>query len=333
MRPSSGSLIMTGLPGFSLDDSSRQLIAEHGVNHFILFRRNVDSPEQVAALCGQIVDCCRENGLVEPLIAIDQEGGTVSRLPPPFEQFADAREYGDHPRAEERLADFARLCAADLRACGINMNFAPVLDVCPRGRGAFMERRALGSEPARVAALGEVVIHGLQQRGIAACGKHFPGLGQGKIDPHLHLPIVTKSARELEKEDLPPFLQAMGAAVAAIMTSHVLYSELDKENLATMSHTILTKLLRERCAFTGLVVTDDLEMGAIENDVSVPEAALRAALAGADLLLICHDHDKVRQTIALLDEACRDGVMTEQRVAGAVARIVQVSERYGRKKS
>lgn len=325
MQKAISSLFMTGLPGPTVDDSSRDLVAQLGINHFIIFKRNVVDPDQLKKLCQDLGQLCREHQLDPPLISIDQEGGTVARLGPPFRQFADAREYGEDEEAEERVAEFARLCAQDLRECGINLNFAPVLDVCPANQGCFMEQRALGSDPARVAQLGQIIIETMQAGGVAACAKHFPGLGEGVVDPHLLLPRVSKSAAEIRAFDLIPFKEAIKAGVAAIMTSHVIYQHLDPETLATMSAPILTTLLRQELGYEGVVVTDDLEMGAIENDLTVPEAACRALKAGADLLLICHDHAKVRASHARINQALADNELSREQIMAASQRIGRLS--------
>lgn len=326
-----GALFMAGLPGPELDDSTRRLIADHGVRHFILFRRNVESEAQLARLSSDLVGACQQQGFGEPLIAIDQEGGSVARLPPPFAQFGDARCYGDGPHAREELRQYARLCGRDLKKIGVNMNFAPVLDVCPRGQGCFMERRSLGADPQRVAALGALVISELQDNGIAACAKHFPGLGEAVIDPHLQLPVVSDGLAKIRASDLPPFQAAIAAGVAAIMTSHVLYEQVDPHNLATFSTAILTDLLRGDLGYDGMVVTDDLEMGAVENEVAVAEAAVRAVRAGADLLLICHDHAKVRQAVSRLHQALQAGEVSRARLDHSFLRISRVAGCFLRK--
>jgi beta-N-acetylhexosaminidase len=320
-----GALFMVGLPGRDLDDSTRHLIDAYGVNHFIFFKRNVESAEQLARLSAGLIAHCRKQGLSDPLIAIDQEGGTVARLPPPFAQFGDARTYGDGPHAQENLREYARLCGADLKKIGVNMNFAPVLDVCPDGQGCFMERRSLGADPHRVAELGTLVIGEFQDNGIAACAKHFPGLGEAVIDPHLKLPVVSDPCEKIRACDLLPFQAAIKAGVAAIMTSHVIYEHIDPQNLATFSTKILNDLLRGELGYGGMVVTDDLEMGAVENDMGVPEAALRSFQAGADLLLICHDHAKVRAAVSRLQQAFLVGEVSKERVRQSFLRINKVS--------
>ncbi|HSH13257.1 MAG TPA: beta-N-acetylhexosaminidase, partial [Desulfurivibrionaceae bacterium] len=299
----SGALLMIGLPGPELDDSTRELISARGVNNFILFRRNVVDPRQLRRLCADLDLACREHTGAPALIAIDQEGGSVTRLPPPWSQFPDQRLLAEAADPETGLGDYAATCAAELLAVGINFNFAPVLDVAPAGEGFFMTRRSLGGEAATVARLGALVIRAMQGAGVAACGKHFPGLGSARLDPHQVGFAITKEAARLAAEDLPPFRAAIAAGVAALMTSHTVYPELDPEHPATLSSRILTDLLRDELGYAGLVVTDDLEMGAIENQMPVAKGALLAFQAGADLLLICKEHDKVRETITGLDEA------------------------------
>ncbi len=288
-----GRLFMVGLPGPVLDESTLHLIRKFGINNFIYFKRNVAGQKQLKQLSDDLRRACRENGLEPPLVAIDQEGGTVARLPSPFTQFPDARVLAESADSEKALLNYARVCAAELHSIGVNYNLAPVLDVCAAGRDYFMERRVLGGDPQEVARLGSRVIRELQQNGIAACGKHFPGLGAAVVDPHVKLPIVSKTASAIRAEDLVPFRRAIAADVASIMTSHTIYRHLDPENPATLSPKILDGLLRNELGYKGVVITDDLEMGAIEKEGDLGRAALQALAAGADLLLICQSHAKV----------------------------------------
>lgn len=323
-----GGLLMVGLPGPRLDDSTRRLIAEQRVNDFILFSRNVVDPPQLTELCAELAACCRQAGLPPPLIAIDQEGGTVARLKEPFSRFPDARQLAEGPEPEAALAAYAQTCARELLAVGINVNLAPVLDLCPAGQGYYMERRVLGSDPATVARLGRLVIATMQENGLAACGKHFPGLGTSRLDPHQVLPTLERSRRELEECDLPPFRAAAAIPVAAIMTSHTVYPAVDPRWPATLSPAWLTDILRAKLNYQGVIVTDDLEMGAIERRLPVAEAALLALQAGADQLLICHDHDKIRQTLAHLVRALANGAITPTPIAAALTRIATMRRRY-----
>lgn len=324
-----GELFMVGLPGPELDASTLRLINEFGICHFILFKRNVIEPGQIRRLCVSLKEACLAQGLPAPLISIDQEGGTVARLSAPFTCFPDARKLAEDPRAEELLASFGQISAAELTSIGVNMNLAPVLDVCPAGESLVMERRSLGSDPQRVAGLGVLVINAMQQAGLAACAKHFPGLGSVRLDPHEHLPMIERTRSEMAACDLVPFQAAMAAGVAAVMTSHTIYPAYDSQNPATLSARILTGLLREELGYEGLVITDDLEMGAIENDGLVAEAGLAAFLAGADMLLICHDHLKIMDAYRKLQEAC-GAVVSAERLKKSLDRVDAVRSRFVR---
>ena len=323
-----GSLFMIGLPGPDLDDSTLRLIREHHINNFIIFRRNVVEPDQLRSLCGKLVQACLNAGLAAPLISIDQEGGTVARLSEPFSRFRGARELADSDNPEREVLKYARTCAQELLDVGINMNFAPVLDVSPAGKGCFMELRSFGDDPERVAELGRLVIEKMENIGVAACGKHFPGLGAAVFDPHEKLPVVTDSTDRIRARDLVPFKTAISAGVACIMISHTVYTCLDPEKLATMSGRIITDLLRIELGYNGLIITDDLEMGAITQGGSISHAALNAFCAGVDLLLICHDHDEVEASVSALNNGLDNGLISPERVSASTARLTTIRKRF-----
>ena len=322
---------MAGLPGDTLDDGTKRLIANFGVNHFILFTRNIVDEVQVRGLCKDLVSFCLAEGLEEPLVAIDQEGGSVTRLTPPFRQFADARVYGGESNPEQAVRKYSADNGALLASLGINVNFAPVLDVCPEGAGCFMERRCLHEDAEQVARLGSLIIQGLQQQNVAACGKHFPGLGEAVIDPHLHLPKMTDSLEKIRRWDLLPFMQAIKDDVAMLMTSHVQYDGVDPDHLATMSSFILQDLLRDELGYDGVIVTDDLEMGAVKNHFGVAEAAVLSFMAGADLLLICENQQDVEQGVRLLYERLQSGEVVTERILGSKSRIKKLCTCFARK--
>ena len=323
-----GQLFMVGLPSTELDSSTLQLIRDLQINNFIIFKRNVQDKQQLRQLCDELKQACRKYDLSAPLISVDQEGGSVARLLPPFTQFADARILAESDDPEKELLAYADTCSRELLEVGINMNLAPVLDVCAAGHDYFMERRSLGEDPARVAQLGVLVINAMQRLGIAACVKHFPGLGAAVVDPHLELPKVARPLAQLRAIDLPPFAAAITAGVAAIMTSHTIYDNLDSEMPATLSKKILTGLLRTDLGYDGLIITDDLEMGAIEREQPLAEAALQSLKAGADLLLICHDHAKVRKTYRAVVDSVAQGILPGNRLRKSTARISEVRRRF-----
>lgn len=319
---------MVGIPGLVLDSSTEDLVRTQGIHNFIIFSRNVESPDQLRKLCQDLNSVCQDYDLPLPFISIDQEGGTVARLSKPFSQFKDARALAESAEPEKELVAFARTCAKDLLNVGVNMNLAPVLDICPSGEGFFMEHRSLGNDPYIVGELGCLIIDEMQKLGVAACGKHFPGLGAAKLDPHLHLPTVSEKKEDIVGRDVIPFKQAMDAGVAAIMTSHTIYSDIDDGIPATLSSFILSTMAREKLGYDGLIITDDLEMGAIENEGSIHEAAVKSFVAGADILLICHDHDKIRKSFAAFQEAVKEGVISAGRLQDSSRRIDSAINRF-----
>jgi len=323
-----GQLFMVGLPGFVLDDSTRRLIEEFRINNFIYFKRNVESPEQLKKLSEDLHKACIQNNLGPPLIAIDQEGGSVTRLAPPFTQFPDARVLAESENPENALGDFARVCSRELRDIGVNYNLAPVLDVCDAGKEYFMEKRSLGGDPEVVGKLGTHVIKEMQAKGIAACAKHFPGLGAAVVDPHLELPYVAKTEPVIRTQDILPFQQAVAAGVASIMTSHTIYQHLDPESPATLSKIILTDLLRNDLGYDGVVITDDLEMGAIEKEGDLGQAALQAFAAGADLLLICHSHEKVIDALGKTGKGIAENPELQARMQESIRRVTVMRDTF-----
>jgi beta-N-acetylhexosaminidase len=328
LLPSPGALFMAGLPGGSLDDSTLLLIDDFQVNNFILFKRNFADPLQLQQLCQELRQACLDRELQPPLIAIDQEGGSVTRLGPPFTRFPDARVLAAADDPQNEVVNFAVTCARELLGAGINMNLAPVLDICESGENYFMERRSLGADPEKVSRLGCLIIETMQKSGLAACAKHFPGLGGARQDPHQLLPVVDLPGQHLLEKDLQPFISAAQAGVAAVMTSHTMYPELDNDRPATLSRKIITTLLRQQVGYEGLVITDDLEMGAIENEGRIEDAAWEAFQAGADMLLICRDHNKVERAINKLAGCLQENRRMRQRFRQSLARIEAVQKRF-----
>jgi beta-N-acetylhexosaminidase len=285
-RHLAGGLFILGFDGTALDAALAETIRRWRPAGFILFRRNIGTPAQVARLCRDL------HGLYPaddpPLISVDQEGGRVARLRAPFTELPPARVLG---RLFERTGSLAlveqaaAVTAAELTAVGINFNFAPVLDVDSNPANPIIGDRAYGGTPEVVSAVARQVIATYQRHGLMACGKHFPGHGDTDADSHLELPVVARDRESLEDIELPPFRDATAAGVAAMMTAHVLYPALDPEWPATLSHAILTDLLREELGFDGLIVTDNMEMRGVWGRHTAAELTRRAVSAGCDLFI------------------------------------------------
>ena len=324
LRRNVGRLVVAGFAGTSIPVELRALAREADLGGVILFARNVEAPEQVAELACAAGALSRHS---PPWVSIDQEGGRVARLRAPFTRWPPMRALGDS-RDAALATRFGRALARELRAVGVTLDYAPVLDVDTNPHSPVIGDRSLSDEPARTARLGAAVIDGLQAAGVAACGKHYPGHGDAAADSHVELPVVAHAPDRLRAVELEPFRAAAAAGVAAIMTAHVLYPALDEQYPATLSPRIVG-LLREELEFDGLVLTDDLEMGAITRHYTVEDAAVRAIGAGCDMLLLC-GADAGRQAAAVeaLIHAVEDGRLQRARVDQALARQERVKARF-----
>lgn len=323
-RDKIGQLFMVGFTGTSVTSDLASFIKEYKPGGLILFSRNLESVDQIVELTNDLQRCSPHSPL---LIAIDQEGGRVSRLPKGFTIFPPCHVLGCCNSTELAYAAAATI-AKELRAVGINMNMAPVLDVNSNPDNPVIGDRAFGSAPNIVSELGWATAAGLQDHQVIACGKHFPGHGDTNADSHKELPVVEAARERLERIEFPPFRQAVARGVATIMTAHVLYRALDEKLPATLSSTIITKLLRHGMRYDGVVLTDDLEMHAIIDHYGIADAAVRAVLAGCDVLLICKDRNREVAAFTAIEEAVALGNISMERLDQSAARIARIKEHF-----
>ena len=316
LRRTVAQLFMVGIPGPELDRATRAFLNEHPPGGVVLFRRNVRSAGQLRRL----VEGLHASGAgVPPLVGIDHEGGRVHRLPRPFTHFPPAATVGlGGVRAAEAVG---RAMGVELASVGIDVDFAPSLDVCTNPRNRVIGDRAFSSDPATAARLGIAFARGLQSAGVLACGKHFPGHGGSTGDSHFVLPRVTRSRRSLAAMDLVPFVRWIRAGFPAVMTSHVVYPAYDARRPATLSPRIARQLLRGTLGFRGVLFSDDLEMQAAAGRHPPGRLAMRALEAGCDMLLVCQSLDTVRAAMKGVEEAIEVGRLDGRRVVEALARI------------
>lgn len=320
LREKIGQLFMLGFAGTSLTKDFGRFFTDSRPGGVILFARNLEAPAQIAKLTNDLQDLSPRIPL---LISIDQEGGRVSRLPAGFTVFPPCGVLGRCHSFELAYAA-ASATAAELRAVGINMNLAPVLDLDTNPDNPIIGDRAFGADPELVSTLGLATIAGLQDHRVIACGKHFPGHGDTAADSHKELPVVRASQDRLRARELRPFRSAIEDGLATIMTAHVLYPALDEHRPATLSPTILTTLLREELGFQGPILTDDLEMRAILDHLDIREAALRALEAGSDILLICQDQERQAAAMEAVLESVQQGRISEERLQRSLRRIMDL---------
>ncbi|MGE5302382.1 MAG: beta-N-acetylhexosaminidase [Alphaproteobacteria bacterium] len=319
-----GQMFMVGLKATELSAEERLVFDELGIGGVLLLKHNLSDPEQIVALCCSLRDLKTDH---PPFIAIDEEGGRVHRLPAPFTHFppAAAIERKNDPDLAYRLG---KATAKELRLVGINLNFAPVLDVNSNLQNPVIGDRSFAADPVKVIKFSEKWAQGLRDGGIIPCGKHFPGHGNTDKDSHLALPVVDRSLEELTAVELAPFAHACRNKMEALMTAHVLYPALDTKLAATLSHPIITGLLRQQWGYDGVVFSDDLEMNAISDNYGDEVAADFCARAGVDVLLYGHELAKMQNVFEFLaSAAARDAVLRGQ-VENSYRRIANLKGRF-----
>lgn len=333
-----GQLIVSGVTDAEIGDDSRHIIEDLHIGNVILMGRNFDSPEQVLQLTQDLQALAMSANGVPLLIGTDQEGGLVQRAnyyagftPMPPAELAGAAE---DPALMER---YGQMVGTELAAVGVNVDFAPVLDVNDNPANPVIGAlgRSFGPTPAAVEASALPFFAGLEAAGVIAVGKHFPGHGSTTTDSHLDLPFVEKDLADLEAVDIAPFAAAVEAGIPAIMPAHVVYDALDPDLPATLSAPIQTGLLRDRLGFEGVIVTDDLGMAGIMQIAPPEESGVRAILAGADLLICVRmditgacQPDMIEQLHGGLVAAVEDGTLSEERLDESVRRILALKAEY-----
>lgn len=325
LRHDIGQLLIGSLPGHTITPELRSLCREFSLGGVIWFSRNIEAPEQVAELSRDAQSLATG---VPLWVSVDQEGGRVARLKSPFTVWPPMATLGrcGDPALATR---FAAALAAELRAVGITLDYAPVLDIHTNPKNPIIGDRALGDTAEMVATLGAAVVRGLQDNGVAACGKHFPGHGDTSVDSHLELPLVEHPPDRIQRVEMVPFREAIRAGVAFVMTAHILVPSLDEERPATLSPRIVQRMLREGLGFEGVILSDDLEMKAIAATRAVPDAAIQAIAAGCDALLICSgDVDLQARTLEALVHAVEDGRIPYRRLEDAQKRLRRAKERF-----
>lgn len=328
-----GQLMLIGFDRTSIDADLREMITRYHVGGIILFARNVQSPQQVAELTSQMQTLARESGHPGLFLAIDQEGGRVARLTEDkgFTEFPAAMALtatGDPQNAYRAAAEIA----TEMRAVGLNADFAPDLDVNNNPDNPIIGIRSFGANPQQAAEYGLAFALGLQENGILAFGKHFPGHGDTSLDSHIDLPLVPHDRARLDAVELVPFRVAIAAGITGIMTAHVTFPAIDSTPglPATLSRPALTGLLRQQMGFEGLIITDSLEMGALARSGYPPEQGATLALAaGADLLLFNRDHTMHRAAFDNLLAAVSAEKISIEQVNASVTRILEAKQRFG----
>ena len=322
-----GAQLVVGIPGTRLTPEVTDHLRTIRAGGFIAFARNFTSPEQFRALAKQLDEATDH----DVLIMVDHEGGRVVRFTRGVTPFPDALTVGAGQSPEWVTRQGARE-AKELLALGVDVNLAPCVDVLVEGADPVIGTRSYGNDPHRVAALGAARVQGSQRQGLMSCAKHFPGIGAVPKDPHTHLPTVGLDWSAMRTIHLVPFLEAIKVGVATIMSSHVCYPMLDPSpgTPATFSRRVIRDFLRGELGFQGVILSDDLEMGALRGLTSIGDAAVRTVAAGHDLLLVCSDLDAQRAVFQALCAAYHAGHLSVQEAEERIARIAQLRHTFRR---
>ncbi len=324
--PRIGQRFTVGFEGLTAPDYILDWLQKGRIGGVILFARNVQSPEQLAALTRSL----HEASETPILIGIDQEGGMVARL-------RQTQGFTESPGAmalaatQDKLHDteaISQMLADEMRSLGINWTYAPVVDLSYNADNPTVGTRSFGIDPQQVGELAAQATKGFQAGGVMACAKHFPGLGNTSVDSHLDLPSLDAPLEQLLENDLVPYQHVIDASIASIMTTHTIYSALDRQHPATLSDTVIQDLLREQLGYSGVVVTDCLEMHAITKHYGQGEAAVLGILAGVDILLISHTRSHQETAFAAVDEAVQSGRISQENLNTAYERIMAMKSAY-----
>ena len=323
-----GQRIGLGFSGTTVSEELHRLVGEYKAGNIILFQRNLESASQTRALCGELQELVRAETGEPAFISIDQEGGCVVRLPPDMVNTPGAMALAASGKPEN-VALAARITAAELRRIGVNLNLAPVLDVNCNPANPVIGNRSFSPKPEEAAAFACAAVRAFEEAGLMCCGKHFPGHGDTAVDSHLDLPMVDLSLAELEARELLPYRAAIEAGIPAIMTTHILFPQVEPQKLpATMSAKILQGLLREKLGFRGLILSDAMEMNAIKTHFGMPKGCIEALAAGVDIIYLCHEMPEVEESLKAVYAAHEAGRFDEKDFDASVERILRYKAKY-----
>jgi beta-N-acetylhexosaminidase len=321
-----GQMILAGIDGTSIDQATRTMIAKQHIGGIILYKDNFSSLSGSVQLVNSLKKANKGNPA--PLfISVDQEGGKVSRLPKDFVAIpynAKVGRTGDAALAKEMGA----LLAKELRIMGLNVDFAPVLDINSNPENPVIGSRSFGNNSKLVTKLGIAEMNGLREGGTITVVKHFPGHGDTSVDSHLDLPIVRKTTAQLEKLEWIPFRAAIKEKADAVMVAHILFPLIDPDAPASFSEVIIGQQLRGTLGYDGVVITDDMTMGAIAKNYGIEDAAIRSVKAGSDILLIAHGYDTEKKVYDKLLQNVKAGKIKESRIDESVRRILALKRKY-----
>lgn len=321
-----GQMMFAGFSGTEMSESIDRLINTYKIGGIIFYKHNIQSAAQMIALQNEIREGNHANKL--PLLfGVDQEGGRISRMPDEVKNLPASLAIGNVNNREYSY-EIGTLLGKQVKAFGFNLDFAPVLDVHSNPNNPVIGDRSFGTDPKVVSTHGVETMKGIQSENIIPVVKHFPGHGDTSVDSHLELPIVNKNLDELEQLELIPFAEAVENGADVVMAAHILLPQIDQDYPSSMSKVIMTDILREQLGFNGVIITDDMTMGAIVKNYSVAAASVQSVKAGMDIILVAHGEENIIAAAEALKAAVENGEITEERINESVARIIRLKQKY-----
>ncbi|WP_242403747.1 beta-N-acetylhexosaminidase [Paenibacillus pini] len=322
-----GQLVLVGVDGLEVNPNTTTLIQKYKVGGIIFYKSNIKDTEQALKFMNEIKNINRENPV--PLwMSVDEEGGRVSRMPEEFFKLPTSRAIGK-VNNEDLSKGIGEILGRELAGFGLNMDFAPVLDINSNPRNPVIGDRSFGNNAALVSKLGMATMEGLRSQNVVPVVKHFPGHGDTSVDSHLGLPVVNYDITRLRKLELVPFIDAIKKKAEVVMIAHLLMPKLDAKQPASFSKAIISDLLRGELGFQGVVISDDMTMGAIEQNYSIETASVQAILAGGNIVLVGHEFEKEKKAILALRKAVSDGTLSEDVLNNRVYAILKLKQAYG----
>lgn len=319
-----GQMIITGFNGSEYNDDMDRLINEYKVGGVILFARNIEDSNQMIELTRALQE---NNNNIPLFISIDEEGGRVSRLPDDIEKFPAAFDIG-LINNDQTAYENGKEIGYTLKRLGINLDYAPVLDIYSNENNTVIGDRAFGTEESIVSKMGIATMKGIEDAGVIPVIKHFPGHGDTEVDSHYGLPIVYKTLEELRNFEFIPFVKAIESGCDVIMVSHIILNEVDSSNPASLSKIVISDLLRKDLEFDKVVITDDMSMGAITSIMSIEEACIKSIEAGCDILLLGNAYEEIEQVINSIKLKLYNGEISEEQINKSVKRILELKKKY-----
>lgn len=321
-----GQMVIAGIDKYSFDSNAESLLKDYKAGGFIILNQNVKNTNQLLKLINDIKTGNLKNNI--PLfLSIDQEGGRIDRMPKIINRYPTNKEIGDK-NSENLSYNIGSSLGFEVKSFGFNMDFAPVLDINSNPKNPIIGDRSFGSNADIVGRLGIQTMKGINSQGVISIVKHFPGHGDTSVDSHLGLPVVNNDLERLKSFELLPFQEAVKNNADGIMAAHILFPKIDPDNPASFSKIIINDILRNYLNFSGIIITDDMTMGAVVKNYDIGKAAIKSVAAGCDIVLVCHDYDKEVEVIKALRSAVNDGELTEDRIDESLRRILKLKKKY-----